>query len=134
MQAAMGINRDTYLSDNLLAVYKGMVAEQVVGQQLIALKKPFEEPELYYWHREAGGSAAEVDYLRQSGEHIFPIEVKAGKTGTLKSLKLFLAEKKAPFGIRFSLHPLAFYDSVLSIPLYAIEATPGLIEQSLGVI
>lgn len=134
MQAAMGINRDTYLSDNLLAVYRGMVAEQFVGQQLLALKQPFEEPELYYWHRETRGSAAEVDYLRQSGEHILPVEVKAGKTGSLKSLKLFLAEKKAPFGVRFSLHPLAFSDSVLSIPLYAIEATPGLIKRSLEVI
>ena len=30
------------------------------------------------------------------------------------------------FGIRFSLHPLSYTDSILSIPLYAIEAMPGL--------
>ncbi len=44
--------------------------------------------------REAKGSAAEVDYLWQKGEQILPVEVKAGKTGTLKSLRLFLSEKK----------------------------------------
>lgn len=129
LQSAMGINNETYLAENFLAVYKGLVAEQFVGQQLLTLKKCFEEPVLYYWQREAKGSAAEVDYLWQMGEHILPVEVKAGKTGTLKSLRLFLSEKKALFGVRFSLQPLSFTDSVLSIPLYAVEAMPGLINQ-----
>jgi len=129
LQNSMGINKETYMSDNLLAVYKGSVAEQYVGQQLLALKKPFEEPSLFYWQREAKGSAAEVDYLWQKGEQILPVEVKAGKTGTLKSLRLFLSEKETSFGIRFSLHPLSYNDSILSIPLYAIEAMPGLIDQ-----
>ena len=129
LQGAMGIARETYVSENLLAVYKGLVAEQFVGQQLLALGKHFAEPELYYWQREKRGSAAEVDYLWQKGEAIFPVEVKAGKTGTLKSLRVYLAEKRSPFGIRFSLHPLSFADGVLTIPLYAIEAMPRLISQ-----
>jgi predicted AAA+ superfamily ATPase len=130
LQNAMGISNETYLADNLLAVFKGLVAEQFVGQELLALKKHFEEPSLFYWHREARGSSAEVDYLWQKGERILPVEVKAGKTGTLKSLRLFLLEKKAPFGIRFSLNPLSFIDSVLSIPLYCIEAMPNLVDQA----
>jgi uncharacterized protein len=129
LQSAIGISRETYLAENLLAVYKGVVAEQFVGQQLLALRKHFLEPELYYWQREAKGSSAEVDYLWQKGEGIMPVEVKAGTTGTLKSLKVFLSEKNCPFGIRFSLHPLSYADSVLSIPLYAVEALPGLIDQ-----
>jgi len=72
------------MSDNLLAIYKGSVAEQYVGQQLLALKKPFEEPYLFYWQRETRGSVAEVDYLWQKGEQILSVEIKAGKTGTLK--------------------------------------------------
>ncbi|MCP4693210.1 MAG: ATP-binding protein [Desulfobacterales bacterium] len=132
LQGSMGISGESYLSDNLLAVYKGLVAEQFVGQQLLALKKPYEEPELFYWRREARSGAAEIDYLWQSGERILPVEVKAGKTGALKSLRLFLSEKEAPFGVRFSLHPLSFTDSVLSIPLYCVEATPRLIDQALA--
>jgi hypothetical protein len=62
-------------------------------------------------------------------QKILPVEVKAGKTGTLKSLRLFLYEKKALLGVRFSLQPLSFTDSVLSIPLYAVEAMPGLLDQ-----
>jgi len=129
LQSAMGIARETYMSENLLAVYKGLVTEQFTGQQLFALGKCFVEPELYYWQREVKGSAAEVDYLWQKDEYILPVEVKAGKTGTLKSLRVYLSEKNAPFGIRISLHPLSFTDSVLSIPLYAIEALPGLVGQ-----
>ena len=129
LQSCMGITRETFLADNLLAVYKGLVAEQLIGQELLTLREYYEEPLLFYWHREARGSNAEVDYLWQKNSLILPVEVKAGKTGTLKSLRLFLAEKKASFGIRFSLHPLSFTDSVLSIPLYAVEAMPGLIEQ-----
>jgi hypothetical protein len=43
------------MSENLLAVYKGLVAEQFIGQQLFALGKCFAEPELYYWQREVRG-------------------------------------------------------------------------------
>jgi hypothetical protein len=34
---------------------------------------------------------------------MYPIEVKAGKTGTLKSLHVYLYEKKLETGIRFNL-------------------------------
>jgi uncharacterized protein len=129
LQNAMGISSATYMAENLLAFYKGLVAEQFVGQQLLTLREHFAEPELHYWQREAKGSSAEIDYLWQKEELILPVEVKAGKTGTLKSLRLFISEKNSRFGIRFSLHPLSFNDSVLSIPLYAIEALPELTEQ-----
>ena len=75
----MGISGETYMAENLLAVYKGLVGEQFAGQQLLALNKPFEEPGLYYWQREARGSSAEVDYIWQKGEYILPIEIKSGK-------------------------------------------------------
>jgi uncharacterized protein len=132
LQNAMGISSETYLASDLLAVYRGAVAEQYVGQQLLALKKPFEDPDLFYWRRNVAGSDAEVDYLYQFGEKIIPIEVKSGKTGTLKSLRLFLQEHNSLFGVRFSMHPLSFHDRVLSIPLYAVEALPGLIGQAMS--
>ena len=131
LQNSMGISRETFLSDNLIAVYKGLVAEQFAGQSFLAIQEHYKEPSLFYWHREKKGSSAEVDYVWQYGENILPIEIKSGKTGTLKSLRLFLSEKKAAMGVRFSLYPLSYNDSVLSIPLYAIEALPGLLKQVL---
>ncbi|MBN1984227.1 MAG: ATP-binding protein [Chitinivibrionales bacterium] len=130
LQNAMGIGGETYLAKDLLAVYRGAVTEQYVGQQLLALKKPYEEPDLFYWHRNAPGSEAEVDFLFQKGETIIPIEVKSGKSGSLKSLQLFLKENNTPFGVRFSMLPLSLHEKILSIPLYAVEALPALIEQA----
>jgi Holliday junction resolvase-like predicted endonuclease len=37
--------------------------------------------------REKRNAEAEIDYLIQSGNQVVPIEVKAGKTGTLKKLR-----------------------------------------------
>jgi len=44
-----------------------------------------------------------LDFLFQHNNKIYPIEVKAGKTGTLKSLQVYLAEKSEHTGIRFNL-------------------------------
>jgi hypothetical protein len=76
----------------------------------------------YFWARDAKSSNAEVDYLVTSGTKVYPVEVKSGKTGTLKSMRLFLKEHPAcPLGIRFSMQKLSFYDRILSIPLYMVK-------------
>lgn len=111
----------------LLQINAGSQAEQFVGQELLAYSDPFMNSQLYYWARDKKGSLAEVDYVIQAGSEILPLEVKAGRRGTLKSLAQFLLEKQAPFGIRISQHPLSFYDRVLSVPLYLIGQLPRII-------
>ena len=81
---------------------EGSLAEQFVGQELLCLDSYFTESNIYYWMREKRNSEAEIDYLTQTGNRIVPIEVKAGKTGTLKSLQVFVAEKKLDKAIRFN--------------------------------
>ena len=112
----------------LLQINAGAQAEQFVGQELLAYADPHMNAQLYYWERDKKGSMAEVDYVIQAGSHIFPIEVKAGTTGSLKSLVQFLLEKQTSFGIRISQHTLSFHERVLSIPLYMISQLPRLIE------
>ena len=47
---------------------------------------------------------------------------KSGKTGTLKSMHLFLKEHPScPLGIRFSMQKLSLYNRILSIPLYLVK-------------
>ncbi|MCD4793303.1 MAG: AAA family ATPase [Bacteroidales bacterium] len=75
-----------YKKSDLLAVYKGALAEQFVGQEFIAAG----QKELYYWSRNAKSSNAEVDYLLVKQNKIIPIEVKSGVSGSLKSLHLLL--------------------------------------------
>ena len=101
-----------------LFVNEGALAEQFVGQELLANMAPDTSPSLHYWHREAKGSEAEVDFLITHHDKIYPVEVKAGSTGSLRSARLFMSEKNADFTIRVSQHPLSFYDGVLSVPFY----------------
>lgn len=112
---------------DLMQINSGALAEQFVGQELLAYADPYQHSALYYWDREKKGAMAEVDYVIQAGAHILPIEVKAGTTGSLKSLSQFLIDKKAPFGIRISQHPLSFHERILSVPLYMIHQLPRLI-------
>ncbi len=89
--------------ENLITVNEGGLAEQFVGQELLSSGLKFEPPSLHYWVREEKNSNAEIDYLINNGPTVVPVEVKAGKTGSLKSLHIFLYEKKLQYGIRLNM-------------------------------
>ncbi|TLU81514.1 MAG: ATP-binding protein [Chlorobium sp.] len=76
-----------YAKSDLLAIYRGAMAEQFVGQEMLVSQ----QSALYYWERQAKSSSAEVDYLAVLNGKIHPVEVKSGATGSLRSLHLFLA-------------------------------------------
>jgi predicted AAA+ superfamily ATPase len=103
-------------------VNRGAIAEAFVGQELLAYANPARKASLYYWHREAHSSMAEVDYLLQQQQNIIPIEVKSGSRGSLRSLHLFLKEKASvsAYGVRFSGHPFSLQENLNSYPLYAV--------------
>jgi uncharacterized protein len=99
--AALGLSLDQFfLTQEIGLINKGGIAEQVVGQILRTISPPYIEPTLYYWHRDEKGSAAEVDYVIQHGHRVIPLEVKAGSTGSLKSLHLFMGLKHFPLAAR----------------------------------
>ena len=122
-QALLGLNTAELIIDGATAVtHRGAIAEAFVGQEMIAYGFPRAGRELFYWHREARGSSAEVDYLLEDRGKVIPIEVKSGVRGRLKSMRLFLEKNRAlsPFGIRFSLHPFSVVNDLQSWPLYAV--------------
>ncbi len=122
MQNICGISEDILIKNNLIDVYSGAIAEQFVGQELIAYQEYYKEPSIYYWEREAKSSSAEVDYIiRIGGSKVFPIEVKAGKTGRLRSMHIYLEKYSIPFGIKISQQQKLFCKPVLSIPFYLIK-------------
>ncbi|HHU0099036.1 TPA: DUF4143 domain-containing protein, partial [Legionella pneumophila] len=88
--------------DEIIMINNGGIAEQIVGQLLRTIDPPYIEPNLYCWHREEVGSSAEIDYVIQYGNKVIPIEVKAGSTGSLKSLHFFMGLKKYPFALRIN--------------------------------
>lgn len=89
-------------NQDIMLINNGAIAEQVVGQLLRTIEPFYMEPLLYYWMREESQSSAEIDYLIQSQADIVPIEVKAGSTGHLKSLHVFMALKKLPLAVRIN--------------------------------
>jgi len=129
LQRANQIDAKAILNEDLLQLNQGALAEQFVGQELLAYSEFYEEKRLYYWEREVAGSSSEVDYVINMHSKIVPIEVKAGKTGRLKSLRRFMEEKKHPVGIRVSQQPLSFDKGILSIPFYLLEQLPALLNR-----
>lgn len=107
-------------------IIKGPLSEQFVGQEFLAAADPLLDTNLFFWIREKG--TAEVDYLIAHKGIVYPIEVKAGKSGKLKSLQIFLQEKKSPFGIKISEEPLEYRHHILSIPFYLASHLNRLID------
>ena len=92
-----------------------------VGLELLKSNDAYEKTALYYWHREAKNSKAEVDYVIQIHDFIVPVEVKVGTKGAKQSMYLFMDEKKSRCGVRLSLENFAEYDKVKVLPLYAVS-------------
>jgi len=109
---------------DLLAMYRGKLAEQFVAQELLA----HHGPELYYWSREARTSNAEVDYLVVCGGTIYPVEVKSGAGGSLKSLHLMLENyPNCPSGLVLygGSHKKLESQRIEFFPLYSVAALCG---------
>ncbi len=85
--------------DDVTLVNEGGLAEQFVAQELAWLDH--HKPQLTYWQREGRSNNAEVDFTLSLGSTIFPVEVKAGKSGSLKSIQQFILKKGSATAIRF---------------------------------
>ena len=113
-----------YARDELLAIYRGAMAEQFVGQEMLISQSG----NLFYWDRQAKSSSAEVDYLAVLNGRIHPVEVKSGATGSLKSLHLFLAAyPECGNAMVFSDRPYADLpeQKITFLPLYSAYAATG---------
>jgi uncharacterized protein len=130
-------------AEELITVNKGALAEQFVGQELLCAALPFEDPQLFYWGREARNANAEVDFVISRHGDILPLKVKAGKTGTLRSLFQFLLDKERQRAARVHLRPSVLEDirlpgdesrtvQLLSLPLYLAGQLDRLLAEAFG--
>ena len=109
------------LEPNVQFSNKGSITEAFAGQELLSYGRNDVEQRLFYWHREARSSSAELDYVIQKKDQIVPIEVKSGAPGTLKSMRLFLdSHANSSYGIRFSSMNYEKTADIYNYPLYAI--------------
>lgn len=121
LQTALNVDPLLFFREELTLIHAGALAEQFVGQELIAYANPYDRKQLHFWEREKKGSDAEVDYVLPVGAHVIPVEVKAGSAGKLRSMHLFLEEKKSPFGIRICSAIPSQTQSILTLPFYLIS-------------
>lgn len=110
---------DLLFSDEFSMVNRGGIAEQFLGLEILKNTSCYNQTELFYWHREALNSNAEVDYLIQQNDEIVPIEVKSGSKGSMTSMYIFLKEKEVKYGCRLSLENFSEYGDIHVYPLYA---------------
>jgi predicted AAA+ superfamily ATPase len=101
-------------------INKGSVAELFAGLELVANGSSTTRPQLFYWHREAKSSSAEVDYIIQRGDRVAPIEVKAGTKGRMRSIRIFMEERGLNIGARVSEENFGKYESIVVLPIYAV--------------
>ncbi len=122
--AQMGVPFQDVRSSNLDAMMEGRVAEMWAGVLMADDPQP-----LHFWVREGSEGAAELDYLLPGG----PIEVKAGRAGTLRSLHQYLRRsgRRAAWRLHVGLpaedrHQVALDGddldyTLVSVPLYRAE-------------
>lgn len=107
--------------DPLQLINKGTLAEVYTGLELLQLQENSAKSQLYYWHREAKSSNAELDYLVEIKNIVVPIEVKSSGKGAMHSMHQFIKEKNSTTGIRISTENFSKFNKMTIIPLYAVS-------------
>lgn len=141
MNRACGADwRQIETMDDTLLVNEGRMAEQFVGQHLLYLEGCRTRPQLAYWLREGVKNNAEVDFVVSSGQTIFPVEVRAGKSGSLKSVREMVLAKGYARAFRFDCEIPSRQQvlievggdtrkyELISLPLYSVETLPELLK------
>ena len=128
---SLGIQALYFQSIRLTDVYRGVLAEQMVWQELLCQSnRELRVPT--FWVREKKQSNAEVDFVCSWQGHLLPIEVKSGKDGSLKSLHQFIDNCEEPLAIRLYDQPFSITETktpsrsddtgrtyrLLNLPLY----------------
>jgi uncharacterized protein len=124
-------------------INEGPLAEQFVAQHLLYFGDRRSRPALYYWLREGRSANAEVDFVIGVEGKVIPVEVKAGESGSLKSLHQFIGAKGQRLAVRLDLNPPSMQRvsqsipnfsskisfDLMSLPTYMVEQLPRLLSK-----
>ena len=108
-----GINAASFISSERENTLSGIFFENFVANELIA-----KQLKLFYWR---GKTSAELEFIIESDNKLYPIDVKKGK-GTLNSLRKFSDHNKFEFAIKVSKNNYGYNaeQKLLTIPFYFI--------------
>lgn len=108
-----GINAASFISSERENTLSGIFFENFVANELIA-----KGHKLFYWR---GRSSAEFEFIIESDNKLYPIDVKKGR-GTLNSLGKFSNHNKFEYAIKVSKNNYGYNaeQKMLTIPFYFI--------------
>ena len=113
--AMSNINAKSLLDETgIFEEFKGVISEQYVLQQL----QYYLNGDIYYWA--SAQSRAEIDFLFQYKEKIYPVEVKARENLRSKSLKAFYNKFPHTHPVRISMSDYREESWLTNVPLYAV--------------
>lgn len=95
----VGLQKELFNMRNLNDIYKGKIAEHIVGQELLAGCQTISE-KVQFWVREKKQTNAQVDYIISFENYVIPIEVKMGSCGRLRSLHEFVDRASHNYAVR----------------------------------
>ena len=111
--AMLNLSSDIIIKPNeLFLEYNGAFIENFVANEIMANGGK----NLFYW---TSRSDAEVDFVLQLQNEIYPIEVKSGTNRNLKSLRNYAEKYNPKFTYRISPRNFVQSDNFINIPLYA---------------
>nr|MDA3884557.1 DUF4143 domain-containing protein [Candidatus Delongbacteria bacterium] len=105
----------------IFSEYNGAFIENYVAAELTAQYNK----ELFYW---TSKSDAEVDYIIQYENGIYPVEVKSGLSRNIKSLRSYQDKYKPRLIVRLSPKNFIMDKEFINIPLYAASQLTRIIE------
>lgn len=136
---AVGLQGQFFEHSDLHAIHRGLLAEHIVGQAFLCASDMNTTP--LFWVRNKNQSTAEVDYVRQYQNYLVPIEVKAGKSGTLRSLHQFMERCDHAYAVRLSTRELSIVDAhtqsgkgfkLLNLPLFLASRIDAYLDWFIG--
>lgn len=106
-----GINAASFISTNRENTLSGIFFENFVANELVA-----KGLKLFYWK---GKSSAELEFIIESDNKLYPIDVKKGR-GTLNSLEKFSNHNKFEYAIKVSKNNYGYNAAqrLLTVPFY----------------
>ena len=106
-----GINAASFISNERENTLSGIFFENFIAGELIAKGNP-----LFYWK---GKSSSELEFIIESNNKLFPIDVKKGR-GVLNSLEKFSHHNKYECAIKISSGNYGYDESkkILTVPFY----------------
>ncbi len=131
-----GIQLDVFNATDINDVWRGRIAEHIVGQELLTIDDSVLKSRSY-WRRHQHGSDAEVDFIFPFKGKLIPIEVKSGHNAKLKSLHQYMDATPHGYAVRVWSQPFRIDEvktpagkefKLINVPFYYVGLLDKVLE------